>query len=432
MRCRTHPDQLVAGVVRVLSRRPGVFVSLCSCRVSGRLSIWIVYVSGLLLKCYVMRNLLAVVWMLSFAPFVVGDPPNQGFDSYSSPERAYFKRVHGQLGALTYTPKYPGGFEAWQGAARAKLKELIGIDRIASQVSGHQPAVHLEQEKLVAGYRQQLARIETEPGIDIPFWILRPLGSEQKKLPVVICAHGHDADGWNTYAGVYKDKQHQAITEKKHGNPGVQAVSQGYIAIVPATRGLAQSNFISDPNGRHGNRNCRAQLMHCLLAGRTAIGERVWDTTCLIDWVVSDLAGADAERIGMLGNSGGGVLTVYVAALDERIAVAHPSCSLTSFASESGYIFHCDCCMVPGIKTELADMPDIAALAIPRQIVVVHGLKDGLHSEQVVNQAMLRLGSIYSQQNITDKFKFHWQPEGHRFYPAVFWPVMNSALQPDD
>ena len=77
-------------------------------------------------------------------------------------------------------------------------------------------------------------------------------------------------------------------------------------------------------------------------------------------------------------------------------------------------------------------MPDIAALAIPRQIVVVHGLKDGLHSEQVVNQAMLRLGSIYSQQNITDKFKFHWQPEGHRFYPAVFWPVMNSALQPDD
>ena len=97
--------------------------------------------------------------------------------------------------------------------------------------------------------------------------------------------------------------------------------------------------------------------MHCLLAGRTAIGERVWDITCLIDWVVSDLVGADAERIGMLGNSGGGVLTVYVAALDERIAVAHPSCSLTSFASESGYIFHCDCCMVPGIKTELADMP---------------------------------------------------------------------------
>lgn len=379
-----------------------------------------------------MRNFLAVFGVLYFMPFVAGDPPSEAFDSYSDREQAYFERVHGQPGNLSYSPDYPGGFEAWQLAARAKLKELIGVDRIASQVSGHQPVVHLEQEKLVADYRQQLARIETEPGIDIPFWILRPLGSEHKKLPVVICAHGHDAEGWNTYAGVYRDKQHQTSTEKKDGNPGVQAVRQGYIAVVPATRGLADSTSISDPNGRHGNRKCRAQLMHCLLAGRTAIGERVWDTTCLLDWIVSDLPGVDVERIGMLGNSGGGVLTVYVAALDDRIAVAHPSCSLTSFASDAGYIFHCDCCMVPGIKTELADMPDIAALAIPRQIVVVHGVKDTLHSEPVVNQAMKRLGNIYSQCKVSDRFKFQWQPEGHRFYPDVFWPVLRSVLQPAD
>lgn len=285
-----------------------------------------------------MRDVLAVMWVFAFAPVVVGDPPARSFDSYSDQERAHLKRIHGQPGTLSYTPDYPGGFEAWQDAARAKLKELLGMDRIASQVLGHKPVVHLEQEQAVDGYRQQLARIETEPGIDIPFWILRPLGHEPNKLPVVICAHGHDADGWNTYAGVYNEKQHQVLTEKKHGNPGVQAVRQGYIAIVPATRGLARPTSISDPNGRHGNRICRAQLMHCLLAGRTAMGERVWDITCLLDWIVSDLSGADTSRIGMLGNSGGGVLTVYVAALDERIAVAHPSCSLTCFASESGYI----------------------------------------------------------------------------------------------
>ena len=171
--------------------------------------------------------------------------------------------------------------------------------------------------------------------------------------------------------------------------------------------------------------------MHCLLAGRTAIGERVWDTTCLLDWIASDLVGADAKRIGMLGNSGGGVLTVYVAALDERIAVAHPSCSLTSFAGESGYIFHCDCCMVPGIQTELADMPDIAALTIPRQLVVVHGQKDSLHSAKAVNESMKRLAFIYSQCNLDDRFLFRWQPEGHRFYPSVFWPVMKRALRLD-
>jgi hypothetical protein len=378
-----------------------------------------------------MRNLLLVLLTMCSTHLAVGDPPSQNGDAYSDQERAYLKRVHGQPGALAYTPEFPGGFQGWQDAARAKLKQLIGIDRIAAQVSGHRPAVNLEQEKPVDGHLRQLGRIETEPGIHIPFWILRPIGSKNKKLPVVICAHGHDADGWNTYAGVYKNEQHQATTENKQGNPGLQAVRQGYIAIVPATRGLAQSNAISDLKGRHGNRICRAQLMHCLLAGRTAIGERVWDTTCLLDWITSDLAGADAARIGMLGNSGGGVLTVYVAALDERIAVAHPSCSLTSYASDSGYIFHCDCCMVPGIRTDLADMPDIAALTIPRQLVVVHGVKDALHSEKVVNQSMKRLASIYSKCDLSDKFMFRWQPEGHRFYPVVFWPVLNNVLQVD-
>ncbi len=112
-------------------------------------------------------------------------------------------------------------------------------------------------------------------------------------------------------------------------------------------------------------------------------------------------------------------------------ANAASSCSLTSFASEAGYIFHCDCCMVPGIKTELADMPDIAALAIPRKLVVVHGLKDGLHSTATVNQAMARLKYIFSQHSIPDNFVFRWQPDGHRFYPSVFWPVLKTVLRPD-
>ena len=379
-----------------------------------------------------MRTFLAVLLTCSLTVFASGDPGDEPSASYSQQERDYLRRVHGRPGRLSYTPDFPGGFEAWQVAARAKLKQLIGFDRIASESSGHQVAVRLEQEEVVVdGYSRQLASIETEPGVRIPFWVLRPLGCEHRKLPVVICAHGHDADGWNSYAGVYRDQQHQQDTEKKQGNPGVQAVRQGFIAIVPATRGLAKSNSITDVNGRHGNRRCRAQLMHCLLAGRTAIGERVWDMTCLLNWIDSDLTGADSARIGMLGNSGGGVLTVYVTALDERIAVAHPSCSLTSFASESGYIFHCDCCMIPGIKVDLADMPDVAALAIPRKIIAIHGVKDGLHSRRIVNQAMTRLADIYSQRNVPDNFVFQWQPEGHRFYPAVFWPVMTTALQPD-
>ena len=78
---------------------------------------------------------------------------------------------------------------------------------------------------------------------------------------------------------------------------GVQAVKRGFVTIVPATRGLASVVSIPDPKGRHGNRNCRAQLIHCLLAGRTAIGERLWDTQRLLDWALKELSGIDGKKM---------------------------------------------------------------------------------------------------------------------------------------
>mgnify|MGYP003349230786 CR=1 FL=1 len=61
------------------------------------------------------------------------------------------------------------------------------------------------------------------------------------------------------------------------------------------------------------DRECRSQLMHCLLAGRTAVGERVWDLQRLLDWAVT-LPGADSRRVLMMGNSGGGMVTMFAAA----------------------------------------------------------------------------------------------------------------------
>ena len=47
------------------------------------------------------------------------------------------------------------------------------------------------------------------------------------------------------------------------------------------------------------------QLRHGLLAGRTPIGERVWDMSRLIDWALANLE-VNPDKIAMTGNSGGG------------------------------------------------------------------------------------------------------------------------------
>lgn len=347
----------------------------------------------------------------------------------------YLSRLHGKDGAnskvgeLAFRADYPGGFEAWQRDARKKLIELLGIPRIAQAAGDHEPVVHLGEQHQEDGYKRQRGNIETEPGVNIPFWLLTPHGEAESPRPLAICAHGHDSDGWNTYAGVYREGDHRKTTLAKDGNPGVQAVKRGFVTIVPATRGLASAVSIPDPKGRHGRRACRAQLIHCLLAGRTAVGERVWDTQHVLGWALAELPGVDPNKVVLMGNSGGGVLTVYVAALDERVTVAVPSCSFTSYTSSTGFVFHCDCCLVPRAQTELGDLADIGALTAPRSLLAVNGLKDGLHHFPDVEAAMARVQTIYSAAGAPKRFRHQWGADGHKFYPDIMWPFIETALR---
>lgn len=67
-----------------------------------------------------------------------------------------------------------------------------------------------------------------------------------------------------------------------------------------------------------------------ILVGRNTASYRVWDGMRALDY----LAGredVDGERLGCTGNSGGGTLTEYLMALDDRIDCAAPSCCVTTF-----------------------------------------------------------------------------------------------------
>jgi hypothetical protein len=368
------------------------------------------------------------VWLATTAQADATRP----FAEYPDPVSGYLKRIHGrsvtQSGVLAFRADYPGGFRAWQHDARKKLNDLLGLDRMRQEIGDFRKSVRLEDPIDADGYRRQRGTIETEPGVTIPFWLLTPMQESAVPRPLAICAHGHDTDGWNTYAGVYRDETHRSQTQAKDGDVGVQAVRRGFVTLVPATRGLAAAVSIPDIKGRHGQRPCRAQLMHCLLAGRTAVGERVWDTQRLLDWALAELPDVKPQQVVLMGNSGGGVLTVYVAALDERITVAVPSCSFTSYTSASGFIFHCDCCLVPRIQSELADMSDVGALTAPRALLAVHGRQDGLHSFPDVEAAMARVHAIYRAAGAEDRFRHEWGAAGHKFYPKIMWPFIESKV----
>ena len=66
-----------------------------------------------------------------------------------------------------------------------------------------------------------------------------------------------------------------------------------------------------------------------LLVGRSTATYRIWDGIRSLDYLGSRPE-IDAKRLGCTGCSGGGTLTSYLMALDDRIVCAAPSCYLTT------------------------------------------------------------------------------------------------------
>ncbi len=68
----------------------------------------------------------------------------------------------------------------------------------------------------------------------------------------------------------------------------------------------------------------------CLLIGDHLARYTIWDGMRALDYLLSRPE-VDPTRVGLTGNSGGGTHTAYIAALDDRIQVAAPSCYITSW-----------------------------------------------------------------------------------------------------
>ncbi len=86
---------------------------------------------------------------------------------------------------------YPGSFDTWQKQARPVLSKLVGLDKISEQVGHHASKVELMQIDDLGEYTRQQGWIETEPDVQIQFWMFanqqfQPAFSEKavKAVPV--------------------------------------------------------------------------------------------------------------------------------------------------------------------------------------------------------------------------------------------------------
>ncbi len=320
-------------------------------------------------------------------------------------------------------------FEAWQRTFRPFLRGLLGIDKIAQRARCDLQPYKLGEVTTADCIREEWI-IQSEPGVKIPFFLLRPQetkGSANPTAPrpLVLTPHGHGKAGKRTYVGLWDTEEARRSIVDGERDIALQAVKEGYIAIAPDMRGFASLRRHEDIETDQTS-SCRTLQMHALLFGRTLIGERVWDIGRLIDYATTREE-IDHKRIIITGNSGGGTVSLFAAACDERIRIAIPSSYFCTFEHSIGSIHHCACNYVPGIMAA-AEMYDVAGLIVPRPFLAVAGRHDPIFPYEGVKIAFARLKHIYETAGVPERCQLYTGDEGHRYYKAGVWPFVQRAL----
>jgi cephalosporin-C deacetylase-like acetyl esterase len=136
-------------------------------------------------------------------------------------------------------------------------------------------------------------------------------------------------------------------------------------------------------------------LWNWLSLGYTPVGVEVWNAIRGVDYLESRPE-VDRTRIGMTGISGGGAVTWFTAAVDERIAAAAPVCSTYTFGSQAAHWVasgQCDCIYFH--NTFLEDFPIVGALIAPRPLCIFSGRKDPDFPPDGYHEVFRRVKKIY-------------------------------------
>lgn len=196
---------------------------------------------------------------------------------------------------------------------------------------------------------------ESRPGFVVTANLYRPVPTSPARRPAVVSPIGH------------------FLTPGKTA-PEVQArclglARRGYVVLVYDAIGQGERMFTG---------NIHHDAGYALLPlGETIAGWMVWDSMRAVDYLLTR-PDVDPDRLGITGNSGGGLNSLFTAAVDERVKAA----VIVGFTFEFGNWAkyggaHCTCTHLPGIFSEL-NWSEIAGLIAPRAVMMIQGANDNI------------------------------------------------------
>jgi dienelactone hydrolase len=310
--------------------------------------------------------------------------------------------------------------EQWQQTLRAKVTELIG--GFPPQLPPLRPAT-LETRDF-PGFRREKIVFDSRPGVSVLAYLLIP-NNAQKPAPTMICVPGHGR-GVDDIVGI--DDQGRERTDKAgyQHDFAIQVAEAGMAAVAIEPMGFGCRRDPVNARQSLSRKACEPAAGGALLVGETMIAWRVWDVMRTLDYLATR-SELDSSRVGCMGISGGGTVTLFSAALEPRLRVALVSGYLNTFRDSIGSLAHCIDNYVPGILN-WAEMHDIAGLIAPRPLFVESGEKDNIFPVEASIKSFNHVREIYSMFGAADRIEQEVFPDEHAFWGKRGIPFLARQL----
>ena len=291
-------------------------------------------------------------------------------------------------------------WEVWRTELCERLWDLLGVgDRPWPPYGPAELRAEVEERTRVGGLWRELVWLNTEETLRVPAYLFLPVEADGRR-PAIVVFPGHGTIAQT--AGLQRSYQRANALELARA---------GFVTLTMELRGFGRLGALG-----HLQIDAAARLV-----GRTWYGLLVQDGMRALDYLLTRPE-VDPARVGATGIGAGGALTMYMAALDDRVQVALVNSYLGKYVVTSLDEEHCPCNDIPGILRHV-EMGDVAALIAPRPLIFVNGRRDPATSH-AARESFAVVRQVYRLLGVPRRTKLV-EPEemGHYFdnQLAISW-----------
>jgi dienelactone hydrolase len=359
--------------------------------------------------------------------WATGPPSADGTDVAEVP--AIGARVRAMADQAPLAMQFQGStadeLRRWQSGFSAKLRSLLGPHRPPARWDSA-----LERSVTLDDHVREERVLSAEGVAPLPLHLLLPRDTHpvgpQARRPAVVALHGHGEFGHDSVVGRDETPVRRDEIARNRYDYALQLVRRGYVVVAPCLTpfGRRRGELGRAPRGVDA---CAQTFMALQALGRLLIAENLRDVLWALDFV-ADHEAVDADRLGCVGLSYGGRMTMLAAAVEPRVRVAVVSGALNCLQERVATGHASGCQTIPALLA-FGDVPEIASLIAPRPCLWEVGSRDDLIAPEWADAALSRLRRAYRAAGAEGELRVDRFDGGHQWHGVAAYPLLDAVLK---